>query len=294
MYKWNTHSVNRFRNQALLLLAALIMASLATTQPVPAQLGMADLKLQEIEDRRSAHVEISSRMQAVLVILAEEFNKTRDQAVIEHHRTNTDIHSQFGTLGPAAAEAGLKVHLCAAGSSDLIRRDWLIVWYDPTPALRNIATPEEVRFAKNPVTGARITVGNNQLFWIEENALWFEMAGGRPVPNGLADCHAALDANTVGVAIQPRMPVIKRRVYTDRENELRYCPPGEVGGGIMWQRNTVTILTGHDEPAPVGFYSAPEGPPDYTETAPGSAVFRSDWFEVSNRACAIPIPRKRH
>lgn len=280
MDKWYTRSLKTFGSRTLVVLTAGLMLALGP-EPVPAQLGLADLKLREMEDRRAAQNEIASRMQAIIVILADEFGRTRDQAMVEHHRANTDIHSHFGTLATAATEAGLKVHLCAANSSEFIRRDWLIVWYDPTEALRNIATPEEVRLATSRVDGARIHTGDHQLFRIEENDPWFVMSGGRPVPDGLVDCHAALDANTVGLAIQPRIKVIERNRDYDWDSEFRHCPAPRVGG-IRWRREITTITTGHDERPQVGYYSAPEGPPPATETSPGSGVFDTGWFQADD------------
>ena len=166
--------------------------------------GRAELRLQEMADTRAAQAEIVGRMRAVLTILADTFSCTRDQAMVEHHRTSTTIHSSFGTLVQAAIDTGLKVHLCEAGKPDYVGDDWLFVWYDPPADMRAIASPEEVRHASNPITQTNpfANAGSIQPFWIDvPPEPEFTMMFGRPIPAGFMDCHAHLDAPTVGMAL---------------------------------------------------------------------------------------------
>lgn len=129
------------------LLALMVLGPWAWPGVATSQIGLADLYRLAREDRQAAQTEIAGRMNRVLVAMATEFRTTRDQAMVDHHRTNTEVHAHFGALASAAAESGVKVHLCNAGKPDRVGDDWLIVWYEPTPELASYASPKSVRAA---------------------------------------------------------------------------------------------------------------------------------------------------
>ncbi len=260
------------------------------TGPVSAQtIGVEQLTLEERRTTRTSQAEIAGRMRHVLLTLASDFRITRDQAMVDHHRTSREIHTQFGDLRTAAIASGLKVGLCNAGNPDHVGDDWLIVWYDPPAKLRNIASPEDVRRAALARDGTkRIIPQDVMMFWIDTPPdPRFSMPTGIPVPSGLDDCHAMLDTDTIGMGIRPRIPVAERRVERHRETDIWACPSGQVGSGVRFQRTVTTIRTGFDEVPPSGFYTGPPGPPPAPETPPGSGVFDTGWL-AGHSNCRSP------
>lgn len=246
------------------------------TGPVPAQtIGVEELTLEERRTTRTSQAEIAGRMRHVLLTLASEFKTTRDQALVDHHRTSREIHAHFGDVRTPAIASGLKVELCNAGHPDHVGDDWLIVWYDPPAKLRNIAAPEDVQRAALARDGTKRVVPQDVLlFWIDTSPdPRFSMPTGLPVSSGLEDCHAMLDTDTIGMGIRPRIPVAERRVERATDTDIRTCPSGQVGAGVHYQRTRTTIRTGFDEIPPTGFYSGPAGPPLAPETPPGSGIF---------------------
>lgn len=217
--------------------------------------GNEELTLEERRVTSSAQAEITGRMRHVLLTLASEFKTTRDQAMVDHHRTSREIHAQFGDLRSAAMASGLKVGLCNAGYPDHLGDDWLIVWYDPPAKLRNIAAPEDVQRAVLARDGTKRVVPQDVLlFWIDTPPdPRYSMPTGLPVPSGLADCHALLATDTIGMGIRPRIPVAERRVERATDTDVRTCPSGQVGAGVHYQRTKTTLRTGFDEIPPTGF-----------------------------------------
>ncbi len=204
-------------------LVVLPFVLLMLTSPVPAQtIGGDQLTLEERRDTRTSQAEIAGRMRHVLLTLASDFRITRDQTMVDHHRTSCEVHTQFGDLRTAAIASGLKVGLCNAGNPDHVGDDWLIVWYDPPAKLRNIASPEDVPRAALARDGTkRIIPQDVMMFWIDTPPdPRFSMPTGIPVPSGLDDCHAMLDTDTIGMGIRPRIPVAERRVERNRETDI--------------------------------------------------------------------------
>ena len=280
--------VRTWHKRVHLLILPLVL--ILMTGPVPAQtIGVEELTLEERRTTRTSQAEIAGRMRHVLLTLASEFKTTRDQALVDHHRTSREIHTHFGDVRTAAMASGLKVGLCNAGHPDHVGDDWLIVWYDPPAKLRNIASPEDVqRAALARDRTKRIIPQDVLLFWIATPPdPRFSLPTGLPVPSGLADCHAMLDTDTIGMGIRPRIPVAERRVERATDTDVRTCPSGQVGAGVHYQRTKTTIRTGFDESPPAGFYSGPAGPPPAPETPPGSGVFDTGWL-VQHTLCRSP------
>ncbi len=142
--------------------------------PATSQIGLSDLYRLAREDRQAAQAEIAGRMHLVLVALATEFRITRDQAMVDHHRTNTEVHAHFGSLA-GAAESGIKVHLCNAGDPDRVGDDWLIAWYEPTRELEHYASPKSVRDAH--VTWLLEGGRGHESFWVSVGHPPIEMVG---------------------------------------------------------------------------------------------------------------------
>ena len=266
---------------------ALLVGMVMNALPGSAQTGLSDLYRLAREDRQAVHAEIAGRMNRVLVALAAEFRTTRDQAMVDHHRTNNDVHAHFGSLTGAAAESGVKVHLCNAGKPDRVGDDWLIAWYEPTPGLQRYATPKNVRDAHAAwlLDGGR----GPDSFWVGVGHPPIAMMGGLPVPEGLVDCYPALVGDRFAMAVKARIPVAERRTRLERQDQGRACPTGEVGSGIRLQRRTWTVENGFDETPPQGFYGAPANAAaaGAVETPPGSGIFDTGWVE-RGRLCFPP------
>lgn len=86
------------------ILAALLALMPAST-PAVAQFSTDDFLRQYREDTKGAQGEIASLMNAVLLTLSDTFYRTRDQAMVDHHRTNDTVHAHFGDLASRSISA---------------------------------------------------------------------------------------------------------------------------------------------------------------------------------------------